>query len=672
MNDSTSLMAIGVFLCVVGFTLGLSFALGRRAKDSSGYFAAHGQIPWFVNGVAFAGDYLSAASFLGICGMIAFYGYDGFLYSIGYLAGWIVALFVIAEPMKRLGKFTFADALNAKFQSRGIQLAAGVSTLVVSLFYLIPQMVGAGVLVRPLLGLPHWVGVVMVGSVVMVIVVSAGMVSTTWVQFIKGSLLVVFSTVLTVMILVRGLEVSRGGIDGYEFTTIELGEMDPDDSDAAEQRLRSQGFTRESEGVPDQWQEMGFWKLTRVDQDASLDPIDSQKPMICRLHTNEDGSRLLECQAVGIRPAGQFSDSVKTEDRASGQQSESAESLHPVGYITRLPGNQQRTGPLSPWRYLQTLSDSEVVLWEKSLLLDEHGQKVTVYFPKPTSGHQVTRPGEHPTFAGIRQNEFWPKLNFLSLMLALFCGTASLPHILIRYYTVKDGAAARKSTIVGIATIGSFYILTLYMGLGAMTSGALDVTDNNMSAPLLARSISEWLFSIISAIAFTTVLGTVSGLILASAGAVSHDLLRNGLGFQMSDVQQVQIAKMASVVVGLLAIALGIAFEKMNVSYLVGWAFSIAASANLPALVMLLFWRRTTRHGIIAGVLVGMTSSLTWILLSDETFDKVYGTVRPEWISQWVPFSQPGIVTIPLSFVTLVAVSWLTQKRSPFDGNPAT
>jgi cation/acetate symporter len=264
LSDSTSAMAIAVFLCVVGFTLGLSFALGRRAKDSSGYFAAHGQIPWFVNGVAFAGDYLSAASFLGICGMIAFYGYDGFLYSIGYLAGWIVALFVIAEPMKRLGKFTFADALNSKFQSRGIQSAAGVSTLVVSLFYLIPQMVGAGVLVRPLLGLPHWTGVLLVGGIVTVIVVSAGMVSTTWVQFIKGALLVVFSALLTGMILMRGLEVSQGGIDGYEFTTVDLGEIDPSDPAAVDQRLRSQGLAIDSRNVPAEWQEMGFWTIARV------------------------------------------------------------------------------------------------------------------------------------------------------------------------------------------------------------------------------------------------------------------------------------------------------------------------------------------------------------------------------------------------------------------------
>src|SRR6186997_3370947 len=200
-----STLAVIVFFAFVGVTLGISFYLGRKAKDSAGYFAAHGEIPWFVNGVAFAGDYLSAASFLGICGMIASYGYDGFLYSIGFLAGWVVALLVIAEPLKRLGKFTFADALDAKFHSPGIRLTAAVSTLVVSIFYLIPQMVGAGALIKPLLGIPSEWGVITVGVVVILIVVTAGMVSTTWVQFIKGALLVAFCTVLVGMILNRGL-----------------------------------------------------------------------------------------------------------------------------------------------------------------------------------------------------------------------------------------------------------------------------------------------------------------------------------------------------------------------------------------------------------------------------------------------------------------------------------
>src|SRR3954465_9439619 len=208
MLHQTSPLAVAIFCVFVGAVLALSFYLGAKAKSAKGYYAAHGEVGWFVNGIAFAGDYLSAASFLGICGMIAFYGYDGFLHSTGSLAGWVGGLFVIAEPIKRLGKFTFADALDAQFHSRGIKLTAAISTLVVSIFYLIPQMVGAGALVRPLLGLEHHWGVIFVGIVVILIVVTAGMVSTTWVQFIKGSLLVFFCTVLVVLILHRGLKVS--------------------------------------------------------------------------------------------------------------------------------------------------------------------------------------------------------------------------------------------------------------------------------------------------------------------------------------------------------------------------------------------------------------------------------------------------------------------------------
>ncbi|HYO23471.1 MAG TPA: cation acetate symporter [Lacipirellulaceae bacterium] len=572
---TTSPLAIGVFVLFVAITLGVSFYLGKQAKSSAGYFAAHGQIPWFINGIAFAGDYLSAASFLGICGMIAFYGYDGFLYSIGYLAGWVVALFVVAEPMKRLGKFTFADALNARFQSRGIKLAAGVSTLAVSVFYLIPQMVGAGVLVQPLLGLPHWAGVVIVGSVVILIVVTAGMVSTTWVQFIKGSLLVVFSAILTAMILARGFEA---------------------------------------------------------------------KPLP------------LEPQTVVTRPG-----HLQIINGLAAGSSAGEGRILPVGTISRLPGNVAKTGPLGPLEFFSTLEQSEVVLWKKSETTDAEGAKQTTYTPTPTPGSVILQPGASPTFAGIRSGKVFDKLNFLSLMLALFCGTASLPHILIRYYTVKDEAAARKSTIVGIACIGFFYVLTLYMGLGAMTSGALDPTDSNMAAPLLARSMSELLFAVISAIAFTTVLGTVSGLILASAGAITHDLIESIGSVHLSDNQRVRIAKIASVVVGVAAIVLGILFRELNVSYLVGWAFSVAASANLPALVMLLFWKGTTRQGIIAAVITGMVSSLAWILLSGETFEKVYGLPAG---GAPMPFSQPGIVTIPLGFTTLVVVSLLTQPRS--------
>jgi cation/acetate symporter len=662
---TSSTAAIVIFLLFVGVTLALSFYLGRHAKSSAGYFAAHGQIPWFINGVAFAGDYLSAASFLGICGMIAFYGYDGFLYSIGYLAGWIVALFVVAEPMKRLGKFTFADALNSRFQSKGIKFAAGVSTLAVSVFYLIPQMVGAGVLVQPLLGLPHWAGVVLVGAVVIVIVVTAGMVSTTWVQFLKGSLLVVFSAVLTVMLLNRGFSTTPGGgetqlrtlgpfaADQWALQAAAAPEMAGSTLLPASGAWEDPRFlrSRDAEGVLTVWHvRPATAPLTAAATltPASSTPAADEAPAARQVV-------LVETQTVTATAEGQ----TLVNGRPKGTRPGEPELLA-VGRVSRLPDGADSTGPVGPLEFFRTLQASEVVLWGSHKVLDtDDGSATTIYYQKPTPGSQVLRPGEHPTFQGIRSEKLLDKLNFLSLMLALFCGTASLPHILIRYYTVKDEAAARKSTIAGIACIGFFYVLTLYIGLGAMTSGAMDVTNSNMAAPLLARSLGEWLFAVISAIAFTTVLGTVSGLILASAGAVTHDLWESVSKTELSDYERVRIAKLASMVVGALAIVLGILFKEMNVSYLVGWAFSVAASANLPALVMLLFWAKTTRQGIIAAVVVGMVSSLGWILTSGDTFSKVYGLPASD---AWVPFSQPGIVTIPLGFATLIVVSLLTQR----------
>lgn len=647
-------LALVVFAAFVAVTLGLSFWLGRKTTSSAGYFAAHGQIPWAVNGVAFAGDYLSAASFLGICGMIAVYGYDGFLYSIGYLAGWIVALFVVAEPMRRLGKYTFADALNSRFNSRGVKLAAGVSTLAVSLFYLIPQMVGAGVLVQPLLGLPHWAGVVLVGVIVILIVVTAGMVSTTWVQFLKGALLIMFSAVITAIVLARGFtadpSVAAGDAQPGQLRTIGPlpASTKPTGSGLAKSLRELPGMLDEALVPPD-----GGWGETEFLR--TRDTVTGRVSVWARRVGPDGGVFYDEGQVVTTTSDDRVLVGGLPRGRGQGEAT-----LRPVGSISKLPGGEEETGPVGPLEFFRTLSDSEVRLWRSQVVAEADGGSSTVYYPRPTNGAEVLRPGEHPSFAGIRGDNWYDKLNFLSLMLALFGGTASLPHILIRYYTVKDEAAARKSTIVGIACIGFFYLLTLYIGLGAMTSGAMDPTDNNMAAPLLARSIGESLFAVVSAIAFTTVLGTVSGLILACAGAVTHDLVDTFRREPLSEEAQVLVGKGASVVVGVAAVVLGVLFKGLNVSYLVGWAFSVAASANLPALVMLLFWPRTTRTGVVASVLVGMASSLAWILLSADTYSKVYGLPAADAPT---PFSQPGLVTIPLSFVVLVVVSLLTGKR---------
>ncbi|MFP6763710.1 MAG: cation acetate symporter, partial [Planctomycetaceae bacterium] len=375
-----SAIAVVIFFIFVGITLGISFWLGRQAQDSQGYFAAHGQIPWFVNGVAFAGDYLSAASFLGICGMIAFYGYDGFLYSIGYLAGWIVALFVVAEPMKKLGKFTFADALDAKFGSPGIKLAAGISTLAVSVFYLIPQMVGAGVLVQPLLGFDHWVGVVIVGVTVILIVVTAGMVSTTWVQFIKGSLLVVFSAILTLMILNRGFESGTGeAVTGLRTLTL---------SDTGMPTPESDWELLEPEGP---WKDTDFIRLKSVSGNVS----------VWTKHPDGENTLLLEAQTLTKTADGKIL--VNGEEKGS---KKGEPELHPIGHIRSLPDDYEAGSPVGPLEFFSTLQKSEVVLWPNRKIQETDGSRTTVYYQKPTPGSHVLRPGEHPRFKGIRSDEF--------------------------------------------------------------------------------------------------------------------------------------------------------------------------------------------------------------------------------------------------------------------------
>jgi cation/acetate symporter len=636
MIHEASSLSILVFVAFAGLVVGISFYLGARARSASGYFAAGGGIHWAVNGVAFAGDYLSAASFLGICGMIAFYGYDGFLYSIGYLAGWIVALFVIAEPLKRLGRFTFADALDNRFNSRGIKLAAAISTLVVSCFYLIPQMVGAGALVQPLLGFPHYVGVLLVGCIVTLIVMTAGMVSTTWVQFIKGTLLVVLCAVITVLILLRGVHTNP------QEASAKAGAVLARNVPAADVVAAPGAEVLPEDGG---WRGVPYVRVRHAASGATL---------VWR--RNADGT-LSATQTLAVLPDGRRLANGLPQGKGEGQAD-----LRPVGYASKLPGGVERTGPLGPLAYLRTMQDSEVILWSSEKITGGDGAVTTVYYQRPAPGSDFMTPGSSPTFRKVRSNKPSDKLDFLSLMLALFCGTASLPHILIRYYTVKDHLSARKSTVVGIAAIGFFYVLTLFLGLGAMTSGTLDVTDTNMSAPLLARSFNELLFAMISAVAFTTVLGTVSGLIMAASGAVAHDLMTNFLRIPMDEFQKVRAAKIAALCVGVLAMGLGIAFSRMNVNFLVGWAFNIAASANLPALVMLLFWKRTTKAGITAAILVGMISSLAWILSSAQAFKDVYGL---DPASALVPFSQPAIVTIPLGFAVLVAVSLMTKPPAP-------
>ncbi|HOU52641.1 MAG TPA: cation acetate symporter [Myxococcota bacterium] len=621
-------MPIIIFLAFVASVLGLSFFFARRTRSAAGYYAAGGTIHWSVNGIAFAGDYLSAASFLGICGMIATAGYDGFLYSIGYLAGWIVAMFVVAEPMKRLGRYTFTDALDSRFNSKGIQLAAGISTLIVSIFYLIPQMVGAGVLITPLLGLPHAVGVVLVGTIVIIIVATAGMTSTTYVQFLKGGLLVVFSLVVVIAVLFRGLstEPDQGGrVPFHKYATLDASET--------EGRMAIQEPGWEVAGTA----EAGGTTYVKAVKDGRTWWF---KKVV------EDGAvRLQECQYEAETPSGRV-----VNGEAGG-------TLRQAGNLVSIDGSTDPTGPLGPAEFLARMSSPKTrVQLFKQAKFQAGDDKVIAYCPTIASGNKLLKPGQKFKVEGTPLQ----KLDFVSLMLALFLGTAALPHILIRYYTVPSPAAARKSTIVAIAAIGFFYVLTLYMGLGAMVNAVVNPADNNMSAPLLARSFGGLLFAVISAIAFATVLGTVSGLIVAASGAVAHDLMDRFGGMHLSDKAKVKAGKIAAIVVGIFAMILGIVFHGINVTFLVGLAFAVAASANLPAIVMMLFWKKTTAKGIVASILVGIGTAVGIILFS-PTLWTLYGLKGAD---APIPFENPGLFSIPASFVTLVIVSLLTQPRN--------
>ena len=563
--------------------------------------------------------------------MIAFYGYDGFLYSIGYLAGWVVALFVVAEPLKRLGKYTLSDALDAAFNSKGIQLMAGISTLVVSVCYLIPQMVGAGALVTPLLGLPHYAGVLIVGIIVILIVATAGMTSTTYVQFLKGGLLIIFSTILTIALLNNGLSlkptesthklVTLGATVAHDGTVIAV-----DDANyeivGQHQAGKVELVLLRQDGI------QTWWSVVTAEGNTQLQEALSKT-------TTANGVSLYNGapqEAGRFFQVGTFAKIV-----VDGKE---VESLDSVG----------------PFQFLAVIQASDVIRF-LPVKFDYGGDSVTVWYQTVTPGEQLMRPGVR--FKIDEGSTLLSKLDFVSLMLALFLGTAALPHILIRYYTVPSPRDARKSTIVAIAAIGFFYVLTLFLGMGAMVSGVLDVESSNMSAPLLAQIFGIILFAIISSLAFATVLGTVSGLIVASCGAVVHDLMHHFMGMDLAEKSQVRAGKLVAIVVGGFAILLGILFKGTNVSFLVGLAFAVAASANLPSILMLLFWKKTTSKGITASILTGIVASLGLILFSPLMWD-IYGLGAS---NAPVPLENPGIISIPLSFIVLVIVSLMTQPK---------
>ena len=477
--------AIVFFLGFIALSLGITVWASRKTRTTDQFYAAGRSVTAFQNGLALAGDYMSAASFLGIVGLVATSGFDGLLYSIGFLVGWPVVMFLIAEPLRNLGRYTFADVLAARLRAVPIRIASSIGALAVITFYLIAQMVGAGNLIRLLFGLPYELAVVIVGVVMLAYVLFGGMIATTWVQIVKAVMLLGGATLLAILVLMR----------------------------------------------------------------FGMNPL----------------ALFAEAQAL-------YGDSV-----------------------------------LSP-------------------------------------GRLVTDP-----------------IDALSLGLALMLGTAGLPHILMRFYTVPDARTARTSVGYATAFIGFFYLLTFILGFGAMVilgREAITAVDagGNMAAPLLAQGVGGTPFlGFIAAVAFATILAVVAGLTLSGAATLSHDLWVNVVrGAHADEREQLVVARLSTVVLALLSIALGIAFKGQNVAYMVGLAFAIAASANFPALVLSIFWRRLTTAGAQASMLVGTISTVTLIYLSPTIQIDVLKNAEA-----WFPLRNPGIVTIPLSFAIAIAVSLL-------------
>jgi cation/acetate symporter len=480
--------AIAGFFIFVAATLLITYWAARKTKTTEHFYAAGRSITGFQNGMALAGDYMSAASFLGIAGLVALSGFDGLIYSIGFLVGWPIVMFLIAEPLRNLGRYTFADVVALRLRQPPVRVAAAIGSLAVVAFYLIAQMVGAGNLVRLLFGLDYAAAVIIVGLVMLAYVLFGGMIATTWVQIVKATLLLTGALLLTVFVLVR-----------FDFNPLAL-----------------------------------------------------------------------------------FS---------------SAASRYGAGVL----------GP----------------------------------------GRLVSDP--------------W---DAVSLGLSLMLGTAGLPHILMRFYTVPDAKTARESVTYATAFIGFFYLLTFVLGFGAMVLVGQDAiraidAGGNMAAPLLAEVVGGTPFlGFIAAVAFATILAVVAGLTLSGAAALSHDLwvhvIRHGAA---DEREQFLVARVATLVLGALAIVLGILFQGQNVAFMVGLAFAIAASANFPALVLSMFWRRFSTRGAQASMLAGTVSALLLIYYSPTVQVGVLGNSSAPF-----PLNNPGLITIPLSFAVGIVVSLLTPE----------
>ncbi|MGW1654241.1 solute symporter family protein [Streptomyces atratus] len=510
-------LIITLFAVFVAATLGITVWAGRQTKSASDFYAGGRQFTAFQNGLAVSGDYMSAASFLGIAGAIALFGYDGFLYSIGFLVAWLVALLLVAEPLRNSGRYTMGDVLAYRMRQRPVRTASGVSTIIVSIFYLLAQMAGAGVLVSLLLGITSDAGkiliVALVGVLMIVYVTIGGMKGTTWVQMVKAVLLIAGALLMTFLVLLK-----------FDFN---------------------------------------------------------------------------------------ISDLLGTAASKSG---------HGAAFL-------------------------------------EPGLK---YGATGTS-----------------------KLDFLSLGIALVLGTAGLPHILIRFYTVPTAKAARKSVNWAIGIIGAFYLMTIALGFGAAALiGPDEIKAKNPAGNAAAPQLAEYLggvgstggavlLAVISAVAFATILAVVAGLTLASSSSFAHDIYANVIRKgKATEKEEMRAARWATVLIGAVAIALGAFARDMNVAGLVALAFAVAASANLPTILYSLFWKRFTTQGALWSIYGGLASSVFLVLFSPVVSGNPKTSMFKGVDFAWFPLENPGLISIPLGFL-LGWIGSLLSKEEPDRGKYA-
>jgi len=500
--------AIFMFSVFVLATLWITKWAAQKTKSAADFYTGGGGITGFQNGLAIAGDFMSAASFLGISAAVMVTGFDGLIYSVGFLVGWPILTFLMAERLRNLGKFTFADVAAYRFKQAPVRLFAASGTLVVVVFYLIAQMVGAGQLIKLLFGLEYWIAVSVVGSLMTIYVLFGGMTATTWVQIIKACLLLLGASFMAFSVL-------------WKF-----------------------GFSLEN----------FFGEAIRVKTDLAT----------------KGGASLEEATQKGL----------------------------------------------------------------------------SIMFP----GNFVKDP-----------------ISVFSFGMALMFGTAGLPHILMRFFTVPDAKAARSSVFWATTWIGYFYILTFIIGFGAIVlvatnpqfvdrTGAL-IGGSNMAAVHLASAVGGDIFlGFISAVAFATILAVVAGLTLSGASAVSHDLyatvIKNG---QVGSENELKVSRATTLVLGLVAVGLGIVFEKQNIAFMVSLAFAIAASANFPVLFMSVLWKNCTTRGAVAGGFVGLLTALALTLVSPSVWEDTLG--NPEG-SALFPYASPALFSMPLAFFVIWLVSW--------------